>query len=176
MERIRHILIPIVSSIFVVGAVYAVADDKPHTDSGAKAMVVNPGSYVQPKISHEKYGVVKIVVAMTTDDKAVQGMKLRNIENGLDSAAKWGGHIHNTVVLYGKGVSLLKDTDPETRKKIDALKARGVQFDVCDNTLREQGIDFHQLYHVVDRDVVPSGFAEVAYLQSKKGYVVDPVN
>jgi hypothetical protein len=176
MKRIRHILIPIVSSLFVVGAVHAVADDKPHTDSVVKAMVVNPGSYVQPKITHEQYGVVKIVVPITTDDKSLQGMKLRNIENGLDSAAKWGGHMHNTVVLYGKGVSLLKDTDPEMRKKIDALKARGVQFDVCDNTLREQGIDFHQLYHVTDRDIVPSGFAEVAYLQSKKGYVVDPVN
>lgn len=160
----------------MVGAVYAVADDKPHTDSGAKAMAVNPGGYVQPKITHEQYGVVKIVVPMTTDDKAAQGMKLNNIKNGLDSAAKWGGHIHNTVVLYGKGVSLLKDPDPETRKMVDALKARGVKFDVCDNTLHEQGIDFHQLYHVTDSDIVPSGFAEVAYLQSKKGYVVDPVN
>ena len=51
-----------------------------------------------------------------------------------------------------------------------------MQFDVCDNTLREQGIDFHQLYHVLDRDIVPSGFAEVAYLQSKMHYVVDPIN
>ena len=176
MKRIRQILIPIVSSIFVVGAVHAIADDKPHTDTGAKAMVVNPGNYVQPKMTHDKYGVVKIVVPMTTDDKAVQGMKLHNIANTLESAAKWGGQIHSTVVLYGKGVSLLKDPDPEMRKKIDALKAHGVQFDVCDNTLREQGIDFHQLYHVTDRDIVPSGFAEVAYLQSKKGYVVDPVN
>lgn len=176
MKRIQHILIPIVSSILVAGAVYAVADDKPHADSAVKAVVVNPDSYVQPRITHEQYGTMKIVVPMTTDDKAGQNAKLSNIKNGLDSAEKWGGHIHNTVVLYGKGVSLLKDPDPEIQKKIDALKARGVQFDVCDNTLHEQGINFHQLYHVTDRDIVPSGFAEVAYLQSKKGYVVDPVN
>ena len=99
-----------------------------------------------------------------------------NIENSLDSAAKWGGKMQTTVVLYAKGVSLLKNPDPTVQQKIDALKAKGVQFDVCDNTLREQGIDFHQLYHVVDRDIVPSGFAEVAYLQSKKNYVVDPAN
>jgi len=119
---------------------------------------------------------MKIVVPITTDDKAVQGMKLRNMANSLDAAAQWGGQMQGTIVLYSKGVSLLTDPDPETRQKIDALKAKGVQFVVCDNTLREQGIDFHQLYHVVERDIVPSGFAEVAYLQSKKNYVVDPIN
>ncbi|MBI3545666.1 MAG: DsrE family protein [Gammaproteobacteria bacterium] len=103
-------------------------------------------------------------------------MKLRNIENGLEAANKWGGQVQSTVVLYAKGVSLLKNPDAETKQKIDALKAKGVQFDVCDNTLREQGIDFHQLYHVSDADIVPSGFAEVAYLQSSKNYVVDPIN
>ena len=55
------------------------------------------------------------------------------------------------------------------------MKARGVQFDVCDNTLREQRVDFHWFYHVVDRDIVSYGF-EAAYLQSKKNYVVDPGN
>lgn len=176
MQRTRNILIPVVSSIFVAVAAYAIADDKLPADPAVKAATANQGSYVEPKIDHEQYGVVNIVVPITTDDKAVQGMKLRNIENSLDSIAKWGGQMQSTVVLYAKGVSLLKNPDPETRKKIDALKARGVRFDVCDNTLREQGIDFHQLYHVVDRDIVPSGFAEVAYLQAKKNYDVDPVN
>lgn len=176
MKHTRNILISVISSVLVAGAVYAIADDKTHADAGIKTTEANRGSYIEPKISHEQYGTMKIVVPISTDDKALQGMKLRNIENSLNSITKWGGQMQSTVVLYAKGVSLLKNPDPETRKMIDALKARGVQFDVCDNTLREQSIDFHQLYHVTDRDIVPSGFAEVAYLQSKMSYVVDPVN
>jgi uncharacterized protein len=175
MKHTRNILLPLISAIFVAGVVYA-ADGKGHPDAGAKAMQAKHGSYVEPKINHGQYGAMKIVVPITTDDKAVQGMKLRNMANGLDAAAQWGGQMHGTIVLYAKGVSLLSDPDPETRQKIDALKAKGVQFAVCDNTLREQGIDFHQLYHVVERDIVPSGFVEVAYLQSTKNYVVDPIN
>lgn len=176
MKRTRNILISLISSIFAAGVVYAVAGEKPYTTADVKAPEAKHGSYAEPKITHEQYDEMKIVIPITTDDKAIQGMKLRNMENGLDSASKWGGQVQNTVVLYAKGVSLLKNPDTETRKKIDALKARGVEFKVCDNTLREQGIDFHQLYRVVDRDIVPSGFAEVAYLQSKMNYVVDPVN
>ena len=176
MKRTRNILVSVISSIFLASAVHATADEKPSADAGVKSPEAKLGSYVEPKMSHEQYGVMKIVVPITTDDKAIQGMKLRNIENSLESAAKWDGKVQSTVVLYAKGVSLLKNPDPAVQQKIDALKAKGVQFDVCDNTLREQGIDFHQLYHVVDRDIVPSGFAEVAYLQSKKNYVVDPAN
>ncbi len=177
MKRIRNILISlisIISSIFVAGAVYAASDEKPH--AGAEAKTAEAGSYVEPKISHGQYGVLKIVMPISTDDKAILGMKLRNLENSLNSATKWGGKVQSTVVLYAKGVSLLMSPDPETQQKIDALKARDVQFVICDNALREQGIDFNQLYHVTDRDIVPSGFAEVAYLQSKKNYVVDPIN
>ncbi len=175
MKHTRKILISLISSIFVAGAVYA-ADGRANPDAGAKAMEAKHGSYVEPKINHGQYGAMKIVVPITTDDKAVQGMKLHNMANSFEAAAQWGGQIQGTIVLYAKGVSLLTDPDPETRQMIDALKAKDVQFAVCDNTLRGQGIDFHHLYHVVERDIVPSGFAEVAYLQSKKNYVVDPVN
>lgn len=176
MKRDQNILMSLISLVLVVGVVYAATDEKAHAEAGVKTMEANRAGYVEPKMSHEQYGAMKIVVPITTDDKAIQGMKLRNLENSLDSAAKWGGQMQNTVVIYSKGVTLLKNPEPETQKKIDALKARGVQFVVCDNSLREQGINFHQLYHVTDRDIVPSGFAEVAYLQTKKNYVVDPIN
>lgn len=173
MTPTRNILISI-GLMFAAGITWATSEKM--AVGAATTPEIKRGGYVEPKINHESYEAVKIVVPMTTDDKTIQKMKLRNVENALDSAAKWGGQIQSTVVLYAKGVSLLQDPDAETRKKLDALKAKGVRFDVCDNTLREQGIDFHQLYGVSDTDVVPSGFAEVAYLQAKKQYVVDPVN
>lgn len=134
------------------------------------------GQYVEPKINHQAYGSLKIVVPITTDDKAIQGMKLRNLENSLESGKQWNAHIQSTVVLYANGLSLLKSPDAETRKMIDALKANSVKFVVCNNSLREQGIDFHQLYNVSESAIVPSGFAEVAYLQAHQSYVVDPAN
>lgn len=132
--------------------------------------------YVKPNIKHAAFGKLNIVVPLTSDDKGIQGMKLRNITNGLKAADAWKGKMNVAVVLYAKGVTLLKNPDEQIQKKIDELKGMGVQFKVCDNTLREQGIDFHNLYHVTEADIVPSGFAEVAYLQARKHYVVDPVN
>lgn len=173
MMPMRNIFIS-VGLALIASAAHAVSQ-RPNAGQAANPEIKH-GAYVEPKITHEQYETVKIVVPITTDDKTVQGMKLRNLENAFHSTEKWGGHMQSTVVLYAKGVSLLKNPDAETKQKLDALKAKGVKFDVCDNTLREQGIDFHQLYGVNDGDIVPSGFAEVAYLQAKKHYVVDPVN
>lgn len=133
-------------------------------------------AYVAPKMQHDRFGQVDIVVPLTTDDKRVHGMKLRNITNGLKAAEEWHGTFNVRVVLYAKGITLLQDPDEATRTQLDALRSRGVKFEVCNNTLRENGIDFHTLYNVTDADIVPSGFAEVAYLQARKHFAVDPVN
>ena len=174
MKIHKLILSSLITSVVAAGVLHSV------TGTSAQAATQSPssgrGAYMEPKISHEQYGALKIVVPMTSDDKAIQGMKLRNIENSLNAVKKWGGEIQGSVVIYAKGISLLKNPDTETQKKIEALKAGGVRFVVCDNTLREQGIDFHKLYHVTEQDIVPSGFAEVAYLQTRESYVVDPIN
>ena len=142
----------------------------------APAEAARESAYVKPKITHEPYGEVKLVVALTSDDKGIQGMKLRNIANSLKAADAWHGKFTVKMVLYAKGLTLLKNPDDATRKQLDMLRSRGVQFEVCDNSLVEQGVDFHALYNVTDADIVPSGFAEVAYLQARKHYVVDPAN
>ena len=142
----------------------------------APAAAEAASNYVKPNIKHESYGVLKVVVPITTDDKGVQGMKMRNITNGLKAVDEWKGKFEVTVVLYAKGLTLLKNPDEKVQKQIDMLRSKGVHFVVCNNSLAEQGIDFHTLYNVTDADIVPSGFAEVAYLQAKKHFVVDPMN
>ncbi len=170
-------LIASVSAFFAIPS--ASAED---AMSAASAPVVTTvveaksSEYVKPNVTHGSYGRVNIVVPLTSDDKGIQGMKLRNIANALKAVDSWKGKMNVTVVLYAKGVTLLKNPDEQTQKKLDDLKKHGVQLKVCDNTLREQSIDFHNLYHVTDTDIVPSGFAEVAYLQAQKHFVVDPVN
>jgi len=133
-------------------------------------------AYVKPNITHEPYGEVKMVVALTSDDKGIQGMKLRNIANSLKAADEWQGKFTIKMVLYAKGLTLLKSPDDSLKKQLDMLRSRGLQIEVCGNSLAEQGVDFHALYGVTDADIVPSGFAEVAYLQVRQHYAVDPVN
>ncbi len=152
----------------------AQAEEKPAGQAPAAAPTEKKSEYVAPKVEHDRYGKLNLVIPLTTDDKGIQGMKLRNITNGLDAADAWHGKLNISVVMYAKGVSLLKNPDEAFRKKIDELRARGVRFVVCNNTLREQGIDYHKLYNVTDADIVPSGFLEVVFLQARKHYVVDP--
>jgi intracellular sulfur oxidation DsrE/DsrF family protein len=62
------------------------------------------------------------------------------------------------------------------KASLDFLRSHGVQVFVCNNTLAENGIDYRTLYKVSDADIVPSGFLEVAYLQARRNYIVDPAN
>jgi intracellular sulfur oxidation DsrE/DsrF family protein len=156
-------LITLVAPAFAIDATSPVAEAK-------------QGEYIKPNVKHESYGAMKIVIPITTDDKGMHGMKLRNLSNSLTAVEKWGGKIDATIVLYAKGLSLLKSPDEAMQAQIDELKHKGVRIEICNNSLSEQGIDFHSLYQVTDKDIVPSGFAEVAYLQTKKNYVVDPAN
>lgn len=167
-------LIALALALFAIHTAQA-ADQAPAAAPAAAAPAAEAKSeYVAPKIKHDRYGKINLVVPLTTDDKGIQGMKLRNIANGLGAADEWHGKVNVVVVMYAKGVTLLKNPDEQFKKKIDELRAKGVHFVVCNNTLREQGVNYHKLYNVTDADIVPSGFLEVAFLQAHKHFVVDP--
>lgn len=148
----------------------------------AAATVASPAvadeldGYVVPKFTHEPYGDVHIVVPLTTDDHKIHAMKLRNMTNAIAAAAKWQGSADIKLVLFARGISLLRDPDENVKASIDFLRSHGVQILVCNNSLAENNLDFHTLYNVVEADIVPSGFLEVAYLQARKHYSVDPAN
>jgi intracellular sulfur oxidation DsrE/DsrF family protein len=169
MQIRKNLVLPLLASTLAMAAAPAVFAAPPAAEPMASG-------YVKPNMKHDSYGDLKIVVPITTDDKAIQGMKLRNLSNSLMATKDWKGEIEATVVLYAKGLSLLKNPDDGMRTMVDELTKKGVRFEVCNNSLKEQSLDFHSLYHVADKDIVPSGFAEVAYLQAKKHYVVDPAN
>ena len=60
-------------------------------------------------------------------------------------------------------------TDQMTAR-ISGLKDQGVRFNVCGNTINGRKVDYmNDLYDVSEEDIVPSGVAEVAKLQSQ-GY------
>ena len=155
-------------STFLVVALFAVGATSPVFADDAAPV----SAYVKPNITHESYGDLKVVVPLTND--MLLPMKLRNIANLLKAVDVWGGKVDVKVVMYAKGLAWLKTPDDKLKAQLDMLRNHGVQFVACNNSLIENGIDFHTLYGVKESDVVPSGFGEVAFLQARKGYVVDP--
>ena len=76
------------------------------------------------------------------------------------------------MVLHGNGVGLLKSamTNQNLQSAVTSLKAQQVSFSVCKNTLVGRKIDYEKdLFEVFEDQIVPSGVAELSYLQ-QKGY------
>ena len=126
----------------------------------------------------DHYGKQKVVYHINYDNPKQQAGALRNIQNHINAVGK--ENLELKVVMHGKGLTLLLDptsagdtkfpagnaTD-EMQAKITGLKDQGVGFQVCANTLRGKKVSYeNDLYDVAKADIVPSGVAELARLQS----------
>ena len=100
-----------------------------------------------------------------SDNTAYFKRMLNSIKNHVAAVGK--DHLEIRVVSHSAGVELFQtaNTDKDLAARIDAIKALGVSFLICNNTLREREIDWHTLYGVKEEDIVPSGVAELARLQ-----------
>ena len=129
------------------------------------------------------YGKQKVVYHINYDDPKKQAGALRNIQNHINAVGK--DNLDIKVVLHGNGLALLLEPDSLDKLKkfkhanadekmtaqIDGLKSQGVDFNVCANTVRGRKVDLaSDLYNVSEKDIVPSGVAELARLQ-QQGYV-----
>ncbi len=104
------------------------------------------------------------------NDSSVASLALNNIRNHLK--AEPGVKI--TVVTHGKGIDfLLKDAADKNGNPyevaVQELTAQGVDFRVCNNTLKSRNLDKSAV--IEEASVVPSGVAEIARLQAREGYV-----
>lgn len=99
---------------------------------------------------------------------------LGNMKNHIEAVGK--DHIQVRVVDFGDGIDLFKmaSSDPKLAGQIDALKAEGVKFLICRNTLTQRKIDWHELHGVTEEDIVPSGVAELVRLQGMGFTYVHP--
>jgi intracellular sulfur oxidation DsrE/DsrF family protein len=111
---------------------------------------------------------VKVVYHMNEDvDRAPQA--LRNVRNHLsvDPKAKI------VMVMHAAGINyLMKDAKDKDGNPFEVtvqdLKSQGVEFRVCEITLKSRKIDKSKLIDEVK--YVPSGVAEVSRLQIQEGY------
>ena len=128
--------------------------------------------------ANERYGKQKVVYHINYDNPKQQTGALRNIQNHINAVG--AENLDLKVVLHGNGLALL--LEPDSLKKldkfkhanadqkmtaqIDTLKGQGVEFNVCENTVKGRKVDVYKdLYNVEEKDIVPSGVAEVARLQ-----------
>jgi len=113
----------------------------------------------------------KVVYHINFNDEKQLNAALGNVKNHINAIGK--DNIDVKVVMHGNGVDLLKtaNTDLDMQQKVIGLKKDGVAFEVCNNTLVNKKINYkNDLFDVSEKDIVPSGVAEVATLQ-QKGYV-----
>jgi uncharacterized protein len=113
--------------------------------------------------------VTKVVYHI--DDAQFQGLKaLRNVRNHLDVSP----NTKIIVVTHALGVDLLMDGAKDQKNNLEyaplvgALKSRGVQFEVCEITLKNRNLNKNQF--ILDADFVPSGVVRIADLQFMEHY------
>jgi len=133
-------------------------------------------------IAGEYYGKQKVVYHINYDDPKKQAGALRNIQNHINAVG--AENLDLKVVLHGNGLALLLEpdsldklkkfkhanADQNMTAKVTNLKGQGVDFQVCNNTVKGRKVNVESdLYDVSEEDIVPSGVAEVAKLQ-QEGY------
>ncbi len=112
---------------------------------------------------------VRVVYHMTLGlDEAQRGMA--NVRNHLAADPK----ARIVVVGNGNGIEFMLDGAKDRNGNpfdvsIQELKARGVEFRLCNNTLVQRKIDRARV--VAEADIVQSGVAEAARLQAREGFV-----
>ncbi len=122
------------------------------------ALAAPPGYYTDQKVVYHNNGGMP-------DNPTYFRKLLTNLRNHVAAVGK--DHVEIRVVDHGDGIVLfqLAQTDEKLAQAIDARKAEGVHFLICQNTLDERHVDWHSLYGVKEADLVPSGVAELARLQ-----------
>lgn len=124
----------------------------------------------QTLAADNKYSEQKVIYHVNYDDIKRQGGALRNIQNHINGVG--ADRVDIKVVMHGNGIELLRHakTNQALQASVDNLKAQGVDFNVCANTLRGKKIALNELHDAKESDIVPSGVAELAHLQ-QQGYV-----
>ena len=113
-------------------------------------------------------GVDKVVYHI--NDTGAQAVNaLRNVGNHLEVNPK----AKIVVVTHAQGVDFLFDGAKDGNGNpyniaVEDLKGRGVQFDVCEITLRNRKIDKRRF--IPEATYVPSGVAEITRLQQREGF------
>jgi intracellular sulfur oxidation DsrE/DsrF family protein len=117
-----------------------------------------------------KSNVAPDKVVYHVNDTGAQAVNaLRNIGNHLEVNPK----AKIVVVTHAQGVDFLMEGAKDRggnpyNIRVEELKAKGIQFQVCEITLRNRKMTRSQF--IPEATFVPSGVAEITRLQQREGY------
>ena len=127
------------------------------------------GAKAKPKPVAAAPVVVQEKVVYHINDASIARVALNNVNNHLNASPG----VKIVVVTHGKGIDFLlndaKDDKGPFEPQVADLKAKGVDFRVCNNTLQSRKLGPDAV--IMEAKVVPSGVAEIGMLQAKEGYV-----
>lgn len=104
---------------------------------------------------------LKVVFQLTTSDTLGQKALVRQCTNFLNAAP----NATIEVVCHSNGITFLQTAMTKQAEKINELKARGIDFVACENTMRERKIKREELMSACR--TVPSGVVEIVLKQEK---------
>jgi uncharacterized protein len=128
--------------------------------------------YVQPNIQHEAYGKQKVAYHLNSGDTQEHLRFIGNVNNHINAIGN--ENIELQIVIHGAGLSLLQTDNEKLNKAIDGIREKGIKIAICNNTLRGKNVNWSSLRGVKENDIVPSGVAELAYLQQKGFTYIKP--
>ncbi len=103
----------------------------------------------------------KIVFQLTSNDTLVHKALVRQLRNALNEAP----NSKLEVVCHSNGITFLQNAKTKQADAIKELKAQGVEFAACKNTMKERKIEVSEI--LSEAIFVPAGIIEVADKQRK---------
>lgn len=103
----------------------------------------------------------KIVFQLTNDDTLLHKAVMKQIRNIYKAAP----NASVEVVCHNNGIKMLQTAQTNQADNIRELKARGVDFVACENTMRERKIKKEDL--VPECRTVPAGIIEIVMKQEQ---------
>lgn len=103
----------------------------------------------------------KIVFQLTSADTNVHKMLVRQLGNVLTAAP----NSMVEVVCHGPGIAMLTTQQTIVQPKIIELKGKGIQFVVCENTLRERKVTKEEI--IPEAGFVKAGIIEIVKKQEE---------
>jgi uncharacterized protein len=113
-----------------------------------------------PKVVTTK--ALKFIFQLTSSDTLVHKALLKQIGNALNGAP----NSKIEVVCHNNGIEMLTIAKTKFAKGITDLKAKGVVFAACENTMRDRKMEKTEI--LTEAIFVPSGIVEIAMKQDKR--------
>ncbi|MCA0230863.1 DsrE family protein [Runella limosa] len=125
------------------------------------ALLVILSGFTTQSLAQQTEKVHKVVFHLATSDTLAHKALAKQLSNVLD----YWKNAQIEVVVHNNGIGFMKKNEARTAKEIEALKARGVTFAVCENTLKQRKIDKSEI--LPEASFVPVGIAELVLKQEE---------